>query len=373
MDQVLRGVTWDHTRGWGPVALTGQVFADHHPGTWINWERQSLWDFGEGSTEDLARTYDLVVVDHPMTATLAESGWFLPFEDDDAVPTVGGSAGTYLWAGRRWALALDAACQVSVWRADLLSGAGEAVPRTWEEVLGLATRTGRVVMPMTPIDVFSSWLTLCAGFGAPVGSAADGRFLDRDAARLALDLLRQIHDVVPSLCLSRNPIATLESMAHANEAWYCPLTFGYSNYSRRGYVPICLDFGDIPATEGSAPAHGALLGGSGIAVSALGRAPELAAKYARWVTSGAVQSGEYVRGGGQPAATVAWDDADTNRMTQGFFHATRSTIDKASIRPAHPSYPRFQTSAADLVHRYLTRDHDPNRTIDDIELLYAQR
>ena len=367
--QVLRGLVWDHTRGWAPMAVTGQVFADHHPGVRVEWDRQSLWDFGEGRTEQLAASYDLIVVDHPMAAVMAGSGLFRAFAAQDVAPAVGGSGASYVWDGLQWALPVDAACQVAAWRADLLSAAGEDVPVTWADVLALAARTGRVVMPLTPIDVLSSLLTLTAEHGAPVASTAGG-FLDRDAARAAFALLRRLRDAVPDECARRNPIATLELLSRTDEALFCPLTFGYSNYARDGYAPARLAFGEVPRLAADRLATGSLLGGAGIAVT--GTAPDIAIDYARWVASADVQRGEYVRAGGQPAAAAAWTDPAADAICHGFFSSTWATIDAASVRPKHPSYPRFQTQAADVVYRALHGAGRADDALDTVERLYEK-
>lgn len=375
--RVLRGLTWDHTRGWAPLAVTAQVFADHRPGVRIDWDRRSLWAFGEQGLDSVAGAYDLVIVDHPMVGSMARSGLFLPFEPVDCPPAVGPSAQSYLWDGRLWALPVDAACQVSVGRADLLAAAGEARPLTWDDVLSLAERTGRVRLPLTPIDVFSSLLTLCAGAGAPAGAAPDGSFLDRAAALESLHLLRRLRRAVPDSCLGTNPIAVLEQLGHGDEAWFCPLVFGYSNYSRDGYAPHRLQFGDIPRQSGRrgsgiAPG-GALLGGAGIAVTAGGSDPGLAAEYARWVSSDPVQQGEFVRGGGQPAAVAAWEADEADRLTHGYFRATRATIEAATVRPRDPSFPGFQTRAAAVLHDWLVdAGAAPEVVLSEVEALYRR-
>lgn len=367
---VLRGLAWDHARGWGPMALTSQVFSDHHRNVRIEWERQSLWAFGEGGIDQLAAACDLVVIDHPMTGLIARSGLFRPFLASDVVPAVGGSAESYRWDGTQWALPIDAACQVSVRRDDLLAAAGEPAPRTWAEVLSLARRTRRVLMPMTPIDVLSSLLTLTAAGGVPAGTTVDGLLLDRGCALRALELLREMRAAVPASCASTDPIGTLEAMSLDDQGWYCPLVFGYSNYSRDGYAEHRLSFGELPRIDAGQAARGALLGGAGIAVTATGTDPEMAAEYARWVASNPVQRGDFVRGAGQPAAVAAWDDEDANRITHGFFRATRSTIDAASLRSRDPEYPAFQSEAAEQVHRWLADGDDPLVLIEAIERSY---
>lgn len=370
--QTLRGIAWNHTRGWAPMALTSQVFCDHHPDVSIHWERQSLFDFGEGHTAELADSYDLMVIDHPMVPVMAASGCFHPFAEADVIPAVGRSAETYAWQGAMWALPIDAACQVSVTRSDLLRAAGKSAPATWGEVLALAENPGRVVMPMTPINLFCALLTLCAEHGARAGVSSES-FLDPDSALDSLELLRRLRDAVPLECAATNPIGTLEAMAHTDGPWYCPLIFGYSNYSRAGYAPRLLDFGGIPALEDTCTVgQGSVLGGAGLAVSAGSRVRELAAEYALWVSSELVQRTEYMRSGGQPAAAAAWDDAEANRATNGFFRATRATIEGGSPRPSSAGYPRFQTEAAALLHSSFFGDERSRRILDDIESLYTR-
>jgi multiple sugar transport system substrate-binding protein len=368
----LRGVTWSHTRGWAPLAVTSQVFHDHNPDIHIDWDRQSLYDFGEGDTEAMARTYDLIVMDHPMTAQLVGAGVLHPFDTADSRAAIGRSGESYIWAGQRWALAVDAACQVSVRRDDLLAAAGETVPTSWLDVLDLARRTDRVVMPLAPIDAYCSWLSLCADRAQPGAAQQRDAFLDEASAVPALELLRELAAVVPSACTTRNPIATLEAMSCDDDAFYCPLIFGYTNYSRTGYARATLAFGDVPHRAETIAATGAVLGGAGIAISAHSDKIKIAVEFATWVTSDVVQVGDYLRGGGQPAAAAAWHDPDADHLTNGFFSATRETIDRATVRPQHPHYPRFQSEAAAIIQAALHSDEGPTRAVDAVARCYAK-
>lgn len=382
----LRGLTWDHTRGWAPMAVTSQVFADHHPGCRLDWDRQTLWAFGEEGIEGIAQEYDLVVVDHPMVGSMAASGRFRPFPPEACSPAVGASAASYLLDGRQWALPIDAACQVSAVRPDLVARAGRPAPQSWEEVLDLAERTGRVAAPMTPIDVLSSLITLCGGAGRPVvggvvagadggmggrvNGGPDGGFLERAAAVAGLGVLRRLRAAVPDWCTATDPIAVLERMAGTDEVWFCPLVFGYTNYAREGYARHQVSFRDIPRL-GDTPAAGSLLGGAGIAVTAEGRDPGLAARYARWVASAGVQRGEYLRAGGQPAAAAAWDDPAADLLTGGFFSATRAAVEAAVTRPRHVAYPAFQAEAALALHAWLLGPTEsPTDVLDHVDAAY---
>jgi multiple sugar transport system substrate-binding protein len=373
----LRGITWNHTRGYAPVAVTAQVFADRRPDVRIEWDRRSLWAFGEQTLEDLVAAYDLLVIDHPMIGKGARAGALLPL--DEHVPdammarlrdgSVGPSQESYTYAGHDYALAIDAACQVAAARPDLLEAIGEQVPTSWPAVLDLARRTRRVALPLNPIDVLSAFLTLCAHLGGPLGHGPDG--VRRDTAQEALSMLRELATLVDEPCHSANPIATLNRMGTTDEILYCPLVFGYTNYSRDGYVSSRLSFHDIPVLEGGPP-RGSCLGGAGIAVSAASGQRELALEYACWVADATTQRTEYVRAGGQPAAVAAWEDPAADALTGGFFRSTRATIEAAYLRPRHPEFPEFQTDAAAVLRETVLGNLAPDAAVDEIARRYRQ-
>src|SRR4051812_13910322 len=148
---VLRGMTWNHTRGYLPLVATAQRFSELNPEIEVVWEKRSLKAFEEFPVERLAADYDLLVFDHPFTGYAAKHGPLLPLDEhlpssflaDQAANSVGGSHASYLFGGHQWALAIDAAAPISFWREDLIVSLGLAVPGTWEELVALA-RAGHV-------------------------------------------------------------------------------------------------------------------------------------------------------------------------------------------------------------------------------------
>jgi len=44
---VLRGIAWDHTRGFVPMVATAQRFHELHPEIEIRWEKRSLQAFAD--------------------------------------------------------------------------------------------------------------------------------------------------------------------------------------------------------------------------------------------------------------------------------------------------------------------------------------
>ena len=144
----LRGITWDHSRGYLPMVATAQRFAELHPDARIQWEKRSLQQFADWPIEKLARHYDLLVIDHPFVGYASENDVLLPLDEhvpaaflaEQAASSVGPSHASYFYGGHQWALAIDAATPVAGFRRDLLERAGAVPPTTWAELLDLASR-----------------------------------------------------------------------------------------------------------------------------------------------------------------------------------------------------------------------------------------
>src|SRR5438270_13723886 len=144
--KALRGITWKHDRGLGPLLATARRFCEQHAEVTIEWQARSLQEFGEGSVQVIADRYDLVVIDHPYMGQVARERCFLAL-DEHCTPeqlkelqrdSMGQSYASYCVEGHQWALPIDAAAQVAGYRADLLQRNGFKVPQTWEEVVSLA-------------------------------------------------------------------------------------------------------------------------------------------------------------------------------------------------------------------------------------------
>ncbi|HEV2435534.1 MAG TPA: extracellular solute-binding protein [Verrucomicrobiae bacterium] len=141
----LRGITWNHTRGFTSIVATAQRYEELHPGTSLVWEKRSLQAFADAALAKLAAEFDLIIMDHPHTAFAATGRLLLPFEDwlpadflaDQAANSVGGSHNSYRDNGRQWTLATDAATPIATWRPDLIARHQLTLPQTWEDVIVL--------------------------------------------------------------------------------------------------------------------------------------------------------------------------------------------------------------------------------------------
>ncbi len=353
MTTVLRGMTWEHARGYGSVVAAAAAYSKVQPDVEVRWEFRSLQAFADHPIEKLVEQYDLLIIDHPHIPHAAESGLFVALDgvghDQElatlATQSVGRSFESYSHRGHQWGLATDAAAQVAAYRPDLIA----EPPRDWPAVLELA-RAGRVLWPGKPIDAFSSLVTVASNAGARPMSG-DGLFLPEQEALAALAMLHELAAHVPADNLSMNPIQVADALSDGDRFAYSPLLFGYTNYARSGFRPKRLRYVDIP--RGLRGVAGSLLGGAGIAVSARSRSRAEAIDHAFWLASAAVQTGVYFDGGGQPGNSAAWDDDRTNEQTLDFFRGTRATLEGAYLRPRTPNYIDLQDRLSPLVTRAL--------------------
>jgi multiple sugar transport system substrate-binding protein len=349
----LRGMTWNHPRGFDPLVAASQLFADRHPDVCLTWEKRSLQDFEHFPVEVLAETYDLIVIDHPHIGGLADAGVLLPFDGqndtalaDLARNSVGPSFGSYRWSNRQWALPIDAAAQVQAWRPDVLSRPFHY----WADVLALA-KDGRVLWPLRAPHQLMSFMTLAANLGTPCNTEA-GDLLESDHAVVALERLRELSLLVPDACRSLDPIAALELLSSDDRWAMAPLTYGYVSYAHDGFRKKLIRFADIPALGAHGPV-GSVIGGTGLAISAKCTHPKAAFDYAFLVASESIQKGLYASAGGQPAHRAAWLDKVVNEAAHGFYVDTLATLDQVWLRPRHEGYIAFQSEASTLIDAFL--------------------
>ncbi len=372
----LKGITWDHPRGYDPLAAS-QAEAETRWGLKVLWEKRSLQEFGDTPLEELAEQFDLLVIDHPHIATAASSACLLPL--DPLLPaetlsalaeqSAGPSFASYVYAGQSWALPVDAACQVGCYHPRRLSAA--QLPKDWSACMelasGLQDQGKWMAMALCPTDALCSFLSLCAQFGSPP-EVAKARFVDVGVGLEVLDLLQNLVAHAHPDSLNWNPIQVLDAMSQAeSNLAYMPLAFGYSNYSRPGFRPERLQFCGIPG------AHSALLGGAGLALSRQCRAPREAAAYVSWLCSEIYQCGTYTAQGGQPGNALAWQRCSTDQFTGGFLSATRDTLRHAYTRPRCPGWPAFQTELGLRIHAFLTKQTSrPELLLQELQQRYEQ-
>jgi len=350
----LKGLTWDHPRGYAPLVGGAPEYERQHPGITIHWDRRTLREFGEAPIEQYLGRYDLLIVDHPFVGFAAVHEALVDLASSlseaeklrFAADSVGPSWESYWYGGGLWALPLDAATLVASYRPELLLALSPAVPDTFENVLELgkkARRAGKyIVVPACPTDAISLFFTLSANLGYPIPEERD-LFVDDSVAVEVLDRLHALIVLAHPSSVEWNPIQAYDFMTSGSDAVYCPYGFGYSNYSRVGNSAR-LKFTNAPAA-GQRGCAGTMLGGTGVAVSKLSAHQSDAIVYAKWLVSPEHQRGTYFREGGQPASLAAWTDSSVNAAADGFFSGTLQTLQTAYLRPRFDGFVRFFEAA----------------------------
>lgn len=373
----LQGMTWDHSRGFVPMVATAQRFHELHPEIDIQWSKRSLQEFADRPLAELAEQFDFLVIDHPWAGFAASSGILLPLEKhlpveymaDQAANSVGQSHPSYSFNGSQWALAIDAACPVSARRPDLLEKAGVEAPRTFDELIALGKR-GLVCCPSIPLDVYGNFLNLLVAAGETIFPSNE-IVAEREAGLVALERLKQLADVVPAEFFKLNPIRTMEVMSQCDDFAYAPYTYGYTNYSRPGYAPNLVTFGDVIGITADQPGA-TMLGGTGLAISSKCKHPDVAAAYANFVASPETQRGLFFETGGQPGHRGGWLDEANNAACTNFFNDTLPTLDRAFVRPRYTGYLDFQDVAGDPIHDYLREGGNATVVLNKLDALYRE-
>ena len=294
----LKGMTWDHPRAADPLLVCNDAI-EHEHGVRVEWVARTLLEFGDQHIREFSADHDLMIIDHPHVPDGVADGVLVAFDDllsvEDldvlARESAGPSFESYRFRGKTWGLAIDGATQVSVYRPDLIDG----VPPFWDDVIADA-RAGKVVWPHKPVDAFSTFATLSAQRGAPIGSSE--AFLDPDTTAQVMEMLLELSASVPDFCQTSNPFEISEALVDSDDYAYAPALYGYTNYSRPGFRARVLAYDDIPSFDGLA--SGSQLGAAGISVSASSARPELAAAVALSLSSSRYQRGLYTTAGGQP-------------------------------------------------------------------------
>ncbi|WP_189644529.1 extracellular solute-binding protein [Mesorhizobium sp. M9A.F.Ca.ET.002.03.1.2] len=371
-------MTWSHPRGYDPMVACSALWEQRTSVT-IEWDKRSLQDFESFPVEELARAYDLIVIDHPHVGQITAENCLAPLDVAGreaeraalAAGSVGRSYPSYNWPsykgqGRQWAFPIDTASQVQAWRPDMLS----AAPANWADVLDLARR-GRVLLPLRPPHSLMVFYTLAGNLGRPAVEEP-GAHIDPDMGSRVFEMMREIAALVDPACLGMDPIDVLEEMAGSSSRIACaPLIYGYVSYAIAGFRTNRLAFADIPVAGNAGPI-GSALGGTGIAVSAFSKAKQAAIDFAYWIASGEVQRGPYASAGGQPGHAAAWGDAAVNAAAGNFYKDTRATLEGAWVRPRHDGYMAFQQAASDRINLGLAEKHDASRVVADLNRLFLE-
>ena len=351
----LKGMTWDHSRGFDPMLATSKKFQEtHNNAVTIQWDKRPLQAFADRPIEDMTDDYDMIVIDYPHVGEVASKGLLQNLDlpkysshiEQLKKQSVGKSHESYYINNKQWALAIDAASQTACYREDLIP----SYPSNWNALLDLA-KNNKVLWPLKPVHAISSFYSIYNNLTFEL-IPDQKKFIDKNFGVETLTMMKAVSKELIIDCLTMDPIQTAELMTETNDFFYCPYIYGFSNYSRKNYRKYILKYIDVINLSGKGPA-GTHLGGTGIAVSNVSKNKDLAIEYAFWIASAECQKSLFYESGGQPGNSVAWEDDKINKETNNFFRGTRKTLDLAWVRPRHNGYMKFQDESGNLINEYL--------------------
>lgn len=368
----LRGMTWDHRRAVDPLLATQAMFAAAHPGIEIEWSSRPLHGFEFTPVAELAKSYDMIILDHPFCGDIAASQCLLPVDDvlaDMRDAFVGPSRETYVYAGKTWAVPVDAACQVAVSRPDLLARLGVRTPENWAAVLELgrqaSQRNMKLAIGLRGVHSLMTFFTLCANLGRPCATSATEPFAELATAREALEQMRALLALCPPEALDWNSIELHDVMVARDDLVFCPAVYCYATYAEADQRRP-LRFHDFPGPRGP---RGSTIGGTGLGLSAHCKNPEALLTYARFAASAAAQSA-FALHHGQPARVEAWRDSRLDVRFGGCYGATQRTMEQCWIRPRFAGYLGFQAAAGPLIERHLRGEIAERDLLDRLQRLF---
>lgn len=374
MSVTLKGITWDHPRGYEPLMACSAVY-EKQSAVKIEWHKRSLTAFGDQSLEELCNNFDLLIIDHPHVGLAENKGLLEPLEN--MIPTeklecintqsAGPSFLSYNYLNKQWALPIDAAMQAAAYRPDLL--AEEQLPGTWKHVFELAEnlrKYGRYMgTALSPTDCLCSFLTLAAQANAPVRED-NSELIGREPGLNVLDKLKRLKDISHPECLQWTPVNLFDYMSSNDDVLFSPLAFCYNNYSRNNFRKKKLAFHCVPERTN------AVLGGAGIAISSSCKNKSIAGEFISWICSAEIQQTIYTDAQGQPGNILAWTAEKPNKITSNFFFNTLSTLENAYVRPRYNGWAEFQSTLGNIVHKFLEYGEDSNTVLDALNILFQQ-
>lgn len=368
-----KALTWDHPRGYNALAAAAARLDPARDGLSISWDKQPLEGFESHPIADLCARYDLVVLDHPHIGEAVEAECLQPLEavfDAASVAaletaTIGPCLSSYRYAGKHWALPLDAASQVMAFRPDLLDC---AIPETWDAVAELSRATGKVALSLAGPHAILSYLSIATALGEPPAKRDADVLVSPETGRRAYELLAELAALSPGIVGDKNPIGILGHMAARDDIVLCPLIYGYVNYAAPE-TGNAVGFSNAPrAQTGGRP--GSTLGGTGIGISKrCVVTPELK-RHLLWLMGDEAQTSFIPSHEGQPSRRAAWRDGAVNARWGNFYRDTADTLEAAYVRPRYAGYIGFQTKASALLREAFASRRPATAVTTDLETLY---
>ena len=183
----------------------------------------------------------------------------------------------------------------------------------------------------------------------------------------ALSDLAQLVSLFPPEAIDWNSIDLHDAMVARDDIAYAPCVYGYATYGEAD-MRRRLSFGPFPGPA----AAGTAIGGTAIAISRSSALRDAAARFVEFILGTEAQADIVPRFHGQPALLAAWNDPIVDARFNGYYSATRETMEHAWIRPRLPGYPCFQKLAGIEAQKALAGEQTFPAAVENILAHAAQ-
>jgi multiple sugar transport system substrate-binding protein len=320
----------------------------------------------DGQREQLVRrlaakdsSIDVMNVDPPYTAELANAGWLKEFSDSERTQLLQGvlesPTQSAVWKGKLVAAPFQANTQLLWYRKSVARQAGvdpTAPDFTWDQMIDAAVKTGKTVAEQgNRYEGYMVWvnaLVLSAG-GAILRDNDKGRdatvAIDSDAARKAADIIRKLAtskaaDPALSTATEEPSRVTFDGPTGGFMLNWPYVYSAIQGNIKDGSVPkeVLDDLGwarypRVNADEPSKPP----LGGINIAISKFSRHQDVALDAVKCIISPAMEKQNMLVSGNPVANGTVYDDPEIRKQFP-MAGLMRDSINAAGPRPVTPYY-----------------------------------
>ncbi len=374
----LKGIAWDHPRGYEPLIACSKEFSKRNPHVQIEWDIRSLKEFGDMPIEDLIGKYDFITIDHPYMGQADANNLLLDLKTQipsdvlamHSEQSVGPSFESYNLNNQLYALPVDAAALIGAYRKDMLLNLGlNNLPENRADLFDFYKKLPSdifVAWALYPTDFWCVFLTICAQEAGR--DFIKNYTINKDVGVSALDEIKRHLEFIHPESMNWNPIQILDKMGAGDDIVYSPYLFGYTNYSRKGYAKNLVYFTNSPIN----PKHhiSTILGGVGLAISANCKEVQTAVDFVSFAAHPDVQEDVYTSAAGQPGNLSAWTSKTNNELCSDFFVNTLKTMENAYVRPQHPMWNSFQEQGAHLLHEGVLKKVESVSLMKQLNELY---
>lgn len=307
--------------------------------------------------------FDVLNIDVAWTSEFAAAGWISPlprdrFPLDGFLPPV---VETARYDGKLYAVPYVTNAGLLLYRKDILAKEGVAPPRTWAELekqartiapkYGLDGYAGQF-LPYEGLTVNAAEAVYSAG-GTILGDEGERVTVDSAAAREGIGFLADgVRDGwIPKKALTYKEQESKQAFQDGRLLFLRNWPYAYVSASAPG-SSVAGKVGAVPLPGPDGPGT-SVLGGSNLAVNALARHPDSAARLIAYLTSERVQRQVLTKGALPPVRADLYEDPELVREFP-YLPTLRAGVLAAAPRPKSPRYDQVSLAVQAVVHDAMT-------------------